>query len=1087
MNRIIVIILLFISSFSYGQGKIGVQGDLVPTGSYPIVKQKNLKGNIFPVPNIAARNAIPANFRDTGMIVVTYDTYSYYSLQGGVLDANWVLLFTGTPSGSLDTTTYNTGIANIGRVKKIADSLDAKRSTDSSNVFLRNQFLAIQTAEAYISGRMRAGYFIGDSLVNPTSVSNSSLYMGPTGVVIRTNVVTGNSALRVNAQNASNGILQDWQSQGTTKASVTNNGTFVGVALINFNNTNNGSVGVTDNGLLDTRNINDAFPVKRIQNLNAGTTGDHTQLLNSAGDTMWRETKLGNNILQPKFTTSATSTFAPGLNITTDHQRTGPIAAAGIIAVATGDAVANTYTGISPTNAYSSGTGAIITAVVTAGQSATFTTTTGGSGYKNGDVLLIPRSALGSPTAGNYTLYIGDITQVNGYDNESSPLNIRPILRRAIVNGLFTPYMSGKVIARDGSQIGNRWMFGQYSTGGQFLNTFTIDDVITLQMSPGVISGGAAIFSSMQTGGLTVGGILSAVTIRSVSGDMEVNGSINTSSYRDIVTRPFSTSSTLTGFSFSSGATVPYGVVTSLVVTTPGSGYVNGTYTSLTATGGTGTLLTLNITVAGGVVTAVSTGNNVGTAYATGDIVSTTIPGGGSGFTATITIRTAAMFGALNNISSYRSSNTDNFYTVRAIPTYNMVSGYTGSIYGFYYNPTITALQGGTHIAWENVTGDVRLGSTSGSVTIGTLPSGSNLDSILLWNGTTKTIKKTTYAALAAAIGATGIDTTTYNTGLANIGRVKKIVDSLIAIGLTGVAHLTGTETFTGLKTFSGAATTFTGNVSLPTANTSMSVGSGSYGSISIRDESAVSLVAARFYTAGLANYSDIAINPNAKGGRFYVPSRLANDTLALKGDIHDSLLTTLRTTGPQSASGNKTFTGTIIGTGAVDFSTSLGVSANDIAMGSGTVNTSFGINGYLGINPGAALRFYTAGNYSGIIPNPAVVVTGNNYAPSSINDTIAVKADIVRDTTSNAATLTIVNTYTDFFFNGTTSTWTMPVLARRTRFIIYNIGSGNLTINSNTGGNDLWQSGVAVNSIVLTPAESVVISGNGTYWVVRN
>jgi hypothetical protein len=63
-----------------------------------------------------------------------------------------------------------------------------------------------------------------------------------------------------------------------------------------------------------------------------------------------------------------------------------------------------------------------------------------------------------------------------------------------------------------------------------------------------------------------------------------------------------------------------------------GTGYTNGTYTNIPATGGAGTGATLDITVAGGAVTA-ATINNPGSGYAANNTLSATSGiGGGTGF-----------------------------------------------------------------------------------------------------------------------------------------------------------------------------------------------------------------------------------------------------------------------------------------------------------------------------------------------------------------------------------------------------------------------------------------------------------------------
>lgn len=69
-------------------------------------------------------------------------------------------------------------------------------------------------------------------------------------------------------------------------------------------------------------------------------------------------------------------------------------------------------------------------------------------------------------------------------------------------------------------------------------------------------------------------------------------------------------------------------------ITTPGSGYTNGTYSGLSATGGSGTGATFNITVTGNAVSAVQI-SNTGRNYVVGDVLSASVPGG-TGFTYTV-------------------------------------------------------------------------------------------------------------------------------------------------------------------------------------------------------------------------------------------------------------------------------------------------------------------------------------------------------------------------------------------------------------------------------------------------------------------
>lgn len=55
-------------------------------------------------------------------------------------------------------------------------------------------------------------------------------------------------------------------------------------------------------------------------------------------------------------------------------------------------------------------------------------------------------------------------------------------------------------------------------------------------------------------------------------------------------------------------------------------------------------------------------------------------------------------------------------YAISIERTYNFTGSNTAKIWGVYYDPIITSLVGNQHRAWENTTGDVIFGSTSGKV-----------------------------------------------------------------------------------------------------------------------------------------------------------------------------------------------------------------------------------------------------------------------------------------------------------------------------------------------------------------------------------
>jgi len=110
-----------------------------------------------------------------------------------------------------------------------------------------------------------------------------------------------------------------------------------------------------------------------------------------------------------------------------------------------------------------------------------------------------------------------------------------------------------------------------------------------------------------------------------------------------------------------------------------------------------------------------------------------------------------------------------------------------------------------------------------------------------------------------------------------------------------------------------------------------------------------------------------------------------------------------------------------------------------------------------------------------------------NMTVTTSSNDDIIIQSTATRTTSGS---LSLDYAFTDYIFNGGGSggTWTLPVLMNNIKFNIVNIGSGAITLNSNTGGNDIFDMGGAgvVNSISIAANEGYLILGNGTYWIAR-
>lgn len=87
----------------------------------------------------------------------------------------------------------------------------------------------------------------------------------------------------------------------------------------------------------------------------------------------------------------------------------------------------------------------------------------------------------------------------------------------------------------------------------------------------------------------------------------------------------------------------------------------------------------------------------------------------------------------------------------------------------------------------------------------------------------------------------------------------------------------------------------------------------------------------------------------------------------------------------------------------------------------------------------------------------------------------------------SSAGTLALDATGGAYVFGGTTTTWTLPAISGHTgwTYFIKNKGSGNITLNSNAGGNDIYNTS-AVNTLSITPGQAFILVNDGTTWDVK-
>jgi hypothetical protein len=166
------------------------------------------------------------------------------------------------------------------------------------------------------------------------------------------------------------------------------------------------------------------------------------------------------------------------------------------------------------------------------------------------------------------------------------------------------------------------------------------------------------------------------------------------------------------------------------------------------------------------------------------------------------------------NAMAAQSSGVINSSAIQFTHTINNTGTYSGITRGIFYNPTLTSLVGTTHRAIETVTGDVVLGSTSGSVLIGkTTNDGFRLDV----SGTTRLSALT--QNILTVIGSGNSTTSPIFSVQGSQGELFSVTDSLTG-SLFSVNDISGLPI---LEVFSDN-TTLMGNYLAPSLNTTARV-----------------------------------------------------------------------------------------------------------------------------------------------------------------------------------------------------------------------------------------------------------------------
>lgn len=420
-------------------------------------------------------------------------------------------------------------------------------------------------------------------------------------------------------------------------------------------------------------------------------------------------------VISPTIIPAGVGTVAPALQLSPDYRVSGPVVTVPAF-TATG---ASTIPHPNIACSGGSGTGLIVDVTVAASGAATARVINGGTGYVAGDVLTISKASIGGPASGDYTLFVGSVSATNNFGSTNAPLSITNYTQGNSVKGAFTPMWTVRSNTRNGVVEGGAMSFGFYWNTAQnpawaFINpsgtTYMIGMGLNGTVDIPVLSSANGTIASAKTASIT-----------NTNGAV-VNTGISNIGFLDNAIKYYGSVPTI-GYSFLSNTTVINGAVGGLTITNGGSGYAPGQYANVPASGGSGTGLYISVVVDNsGQVTSATVGGSTelrGTNYLDGDVVTASIQGG-TGFSAKVVLRTNNSFAALSNTSTYRSSTADNFYTVKSTPAIAQKAGATGNLYGFYHDPKVDSLVG-KNIAFQNVTGDVYMGTTSGNVGIGTI------------------------------------------------------------------------------------------------------------------------------------------------------------------------------------------------------------------------------------------------------------------------------------------------------------------------------------------------------------------------------
>lgn len=328
------------------------------------------------------------------------------------------------------------------------------------------------------------------------------------------------------------------------------------------------------------------------------------------------------------------------------------------------------------------------------------------------------------------------------------------------------------------------------------------------------------------------------------------------------------------------------------------------------------------------------------------------------------------------------------------------------------------------------------------------------------------------------------------------------------------------TQTIGGVKTFNGNIVINNGTNS--TVQLQVGTGTGGYGWLYANAGGPTNRSVLRGYYGGAQTYnldpgtfswintgSPIAIGSGTNNGggailqvtgRASVSTAPANSTDVIRLADTSIYIPKDWASGIYTITGARRFTGSVYSQGAgVSLSSSTFDQTVSINSNTGFTYVNNGTNGdgpiFRANRTAASFGNPTTGEKAAIYGDGTIKAVLNAYSSGTVLPVVYNSTNDRFETTSTVAIRPMVKTAsnvtlarsTDYAFNGTTATFTLPAInasfqGGTYQITIKNRGSGNLTINSNSGGNDIYTTS-AVATETIAPGAAVTYIQDDTYW----